>query len=130
MVSFNTEAIQPNTLRLVLFTKIIETVMEVTVAVNYEKDGRIAIMTIDRPEAMNALNLKPHSDDELAAQITEAVDRLNHDRFPTSAKKHRYLMGRLMNGFAGRVDGCKVARWLTEALDAHRGRDLSTKVRA
>jgi len=42
-------------------------------AVEYESDGHVAVMTINRPEARNAVN------GEVAAGIEEAIDRLEAD---------------------------------------------------
>ena len=41
--------------------------------VEYEKDGRVAVITLNRPEARNAVS------GELAQALEEAVDRFEND---------------------------------------------------
>ena len=81
-------------------------------------------------DVLDAIDLTPLGDEELAARIIAAIDQLDHDRFPTCAKKHRHLMGVLMNDCTGRVDGGRIARLLAEGLDARPGHDASVKVQA
>jgi len=81
-------------------------------------------------DVLDAVPDRPTSEKECMVHIKTAVERLDHGRFPTSAKKHRYVMGLLMNDFRGRVDGRKVSQWVSEELDAQRGHDVSTKVQA
>jgi glutamyl-tRNA(Gln) amidotransferase subunit E len=81
-------------------------------------------------DVLGTVFITPDNEKECTARIKAALNGLDHDRFPTLAKEHRYLMGFLMREFRGRIDGCKVAQRLTEELDAHRGRDASMKVEA
>ena len=79
---------------------------------------------------LDSLKISPCGDDEYKAHVVAAVGRLDHDRFSTAVKKHRYLMGVLMAGLIGRVDGSEVARVLTEELDPQRDGGVSATVSA
>jgi glutamyl-tRNA(Gln) amidotransferase subunit E len=70
-------------------------------------------------DALSAMGLRPCSDEELAGYVRAAVDGLNHERFATADKKHRYLMGKLMRNLAGRVDGRRVAEAVARELEAY-----------
>ncbi|UCC28808.1 MAG: Glu-tRNA(Gln) amidotransferase subunit GatE [Phycisphaerales bacterium] len=81
-------------------------------------------------DVLQALNAKPLSDEEMAAQVKAAVDRLDDHRFSTSAKRHRHLMGVLMNDLAGRADGGRVAQMVAVTLGTHGDCSASAEGRA
>ena len=71
-------------------------------------------------DLLSALDLRPLSDAELAAQVTAAVADLDKGLFATREKMHSYLMGTLMSRLLGRVDGARLSRLIAEKLGMSR----------
>jgi glutamyl-tRNA(Gln) amidotransferase subunit E len=66
--------------------------------------------------ALAELKLEPVSMEELKARVLDAAQRAEPGAFATADKKHRFLMGVLMNDLLGRVEGALVSRTLEAAM--------------
>ena len=67
-------------------------------------------------EALAQLKLGAVPDDELENAVTAAIQASDPRRFGTPAKRQRYLMGKLMNEYRGRVDGGRLAQKVRASL--------------
>ena len=65
---------------------------------------------------LQAVQGQPVNDRDLKTGIEELIENTDDSRFATTQKKYRYLMGRLMREFRGRVDGKRVAEMLEKAF--------------
>jgi glutamyl-tRNA(Gln) amidotransferase subunit E len=81
-------------------------------------------------DLLSALDLRPISDDELAARVTTAIADLDEGLFTTREKMHSCLMGTLMSHLLGQVDGARLSRLVAEGLGMSRDREGPVRRRA
>ncbi|HNQ22839.1 MAG TPA: Glu-tRNA(Gln) amidotransferase subunit GatE [Phycisphaerae bacterium] len=67
--------------------------------------------------ALADLPSEPVGAKEVRARVEAAVAAVGTAPFASRARQHRYLMGRLMRGFGGAVNGMELARVLEEHLE-------------
>ena len=67
--------------------------------------------------AVAKLGLRSLTDEELSGHLVQAVASAKSRHFATADQKHRYLMGVLMKNWRGCVDGRRLAKALSSALD-------------
>jgi len=67
-------------------------------------------------DVIDACDLLPADDNEVAGSLESAVEALDMRLFATREKMHRHLMGVLMKRLRGRFDGGKLSRMLSERL--------------
>ena len=72
--------------------------------------------------ALGELGLTPVKGQEVETRIEEVLKQDNLGAFSTLEKKHRFIMGILMNDFLGRVEGGRVAETLEDALKSNEER--------
>jgi len=65
---------------------------------------------------LDKLKIYPIPDDELTTTVTKAVEEAANQEFPSTTDKHRYLMGQLMRGLRGRIEGKRLAKMLGDRL--------------
>ena len=84
----------------------------------FDRRSRNPNTKITVADVIDASDLHPAGDNEVAGSLESAVEALDVRLFATRGKMHRHLMGVLMKRLRGRFDGGKLSRMLSERLCA------------